>query len=265
MNERLFRAASGLPQYGPKPGDTIAVWFSCGAASAVAAMLTIRLYGHYCNIRIINNPVIEENWDNRRFLHDVEKWLGVQIEIATHKSFPFASASEVWERRKYMAGIDGAPCTSLLKKGARQQWEQENSVEWHVLGFHAGERKRHEKFVALERSNVLPVLIECGFTKELCAREIFFAGIELPLAYKLGLPNANCIGCVKATSPTYWNKIREVAPDVFEARAQQSRRLGVRLVRVNNERIFLDELSPDAVGRPLEELKMPDCTIFCEE
>tara|TARA_R110000782_G_scaffold266777_1_gene361576 strand:+ start:209 stop:406 length:198 start_codon:yes stop_codon:yes gene_type:complete len=57
-------------------GDTIAVWFSCGAASAVAAKKTIELYGGIADIRIMNNPIKEEHPDNQRFLRDVEEWLG---------------------------------------------------------------------------------------------------------------------------------------------------------------------------------------------
>ena len=55
----------------------IAVWFSCGAASAVAAKLTLEKYGSEHNISIINNPVKEEDNDNRRFLKDVEKRVGL--------------------------------------------------------------------------------------------------------------------------------------------------------------------------------------------
>lgn len=54
----------------------IAVWFSCGAANAVAAKKTIEKYGKKQEVRIINNPIKEEHPDNQRFLKDVEKWLG---------------------------------------------------------------------------------------------------------------------------------------------------------------------------------------------
>jgi len=50
---------------------------------------------------------------------------------------------------------------------------------------------------------------------------------------------------------------------VFAARAEQSRLLGVRLVRVQGERIFLDELDPNAVGRPLKNMQF-ECGLFCE-
>ena len=47
--------------------ETIAVWFSCGAASAVAAKLTVDKYRETHNILIVNNPVKEEHSDNIRF------------------------------------------------------------------------------------------------------------------------------------------------------------------------------------------------------
>ena len=53
-----------------KDNDKIAVWFSCGAASAVALKLTVEKYG-LDNVYAVNNPVIEEHDDNLRFLDDV--------------------------------------------------------------------------------------------------------------------------------------------------------------------------------------------------
>ena len=51
--------------------QNITVWFSSGAASAVAAKLTLMKYGHNNNVRIVNNPIKEEHEDNKRFLKDV--------------------------------------------------------------------------------------------------------------------------------------------------------------------------------------------------
>ena len=244
--------------------ETIAVWFSCGAASAVAAKKTVELYADTHKIRVINNPVAEEDADNRRFLKDVEKWIGVEVETCVNKNYPEASAVAVWEKRKFMSGPHGAPCTSELKKKARQQWEQENHADWHVLGFTYDERKRHERFVLTERSNVLPVLIDQKITKAMCYEIVAAAGIKLPRIYKLGYPNANCIGCVKSSSPTYWNHVRKMHPETFAERAVQSRELGARLVRHNGERIFLDELPEDAKGAPMKTMDF-ECGIFCTE
>lgn len=242
----------------------IAVWFSCGAASAVAAKKTIEKYGAAADIRVLNNPVVEEDEDNRRFLKDVEAWIGVKIESVTSKKFPSASAVDVWAKHKYMGGVLGAPCTMELKKRARQAWEKDNLVDWHVLGFTADEKRRHDRFVLTERSNLLPVLIDANITKSDCYRIVQSAGIALPRIYSLGYPNANCIGCVKATSSTYWNHVRAMHPDVFGARAAQSREIGARLVRYKGKRMFLDELPADAKGRSMKSMDI-ECGIFCEE
>lgn len=239
----------------------IAVWFSCGAASAVAAKLTIEKYP---DVRVVNNPVIEEDEDNERFLSDAETWLGVKIERATNSRYPSCSARDVWQDRRFMSGPLGAPCTIELKKRARQEWERINKPDWHVLGFTIDERHRFDRFVLSERDNVLPVLIDAGLTKQDCLNIISAAGIKPPRIYRKGFPNANCIGCVKATSPTYWSLVRKEYPEIYADRAAQSRELGVRLVRYKNKRMFLDELPEGATGRPLKNMQI-DCGIFCEE
>lgn len=258
----------------PKDGDTIVVWFSCGAASAVATWLTLRCYGHRCDVRVVNNYIKQEDADNRRFLADVEQWLGVSIEQAKSSKYPAGDCVEVWDDRKYISGTKGAPCTTWLKKKARDEWEGRNLPDqhwtigsgcWLVMGFTADEEARHNKFVKTERPNLLSILIEAGLTKQDCFQLVTNRGIELPLMYRLGYPNANCIGCVKATSPTYWNHVRKVHPQEFAERAEQSRRIGCKLTRHQGKRLFLDELPADAVGRPMKSLKMPECTIFCEE
>ena len=247
----------------------IAVWFSCGAASAVAAWQTIRQYP-MANIRILNNPIAEEDEDNLRFLCDVEDWLreGTEwdgrIEFVRNVKYPKQSCVEVWDDVSFMSGKDGAPCTKFLKKHARQEWEKQNRIDYHVLGFTADEAKRHVRFTTTERENVLPVLINARITKADCYQILMKAGLRLPRVYLEGYPNANCIGCCKATSPTYWNHVRQTRPEIFAERAEQSRRIGARLVRVKGERIFLDELDPKANGRPMKNMDF-ECGVFCEE
>jgi 3'-phosphoadenosine 5'-phosphosulfate sulfotransferase (PAPS reductase)/FAD synthetase len=281
-------------------GKTIVVWYSCGAASTVAVMETIKRYGADNTIRVVNNPIAEEDPDNQRFLKDVEKYLGIKIERAVNRKYPAASCVEVWEKRQYMSGTKGAPCTHELKKVARQQWENENRFDYMVLGFTVEEAGRHSLFVKTERENVLPVLIDAGISKDDCYRIVTQAGLVLPRVYFDGYPNGNCIGCVKATSATYWNHVRKMDPAVFWARAEQSRRIGAKLVRchpkylhwceqddqgrwhdrrdglplyridskgrekLESPRIYLDELPPEAKGRPMKGMDF-ECGIFCEE
>lgn len=241
--------------------QTIAVWFSCGAASAVAAKLAVLLYGSTHNVLVVNNPVAEEHPDNLRFLNDVSKWIGQPIITANNSDYPSNSCVDVWDKVKYMSGVRGAPCTKWLKKEARYRFESANKIHWHVLGFTADEKDRSDRFMKFERENVLPILIDYNITKEDCFNVIQSAGIMLPEIYFLGYPNANCIGCVKATSATYWNHVRKMHPEQFTARAEQSRKIGARLVRYKGKRMFLDELPPDAKGR---KMKSWECGIFCD-
>lgn len=242
-------------------GKTIVVWFSCGAASAVAAKKTFEKYGQLNNVLIVNNPVAEEHEDNQRFLKDVEKWIGTSIIQAKNTEINTISAYEIWEKRKYMSGVKGSPCTMLLKKQARYEFELNNKIDWHVLGFTIEEKNRHIRFTKFERENVLPILIESELSKSDCFKIVEEAGILLPSIYKLGYPNANCIGCVKSSSPTYWNLVREKHPKIFDQRAEQSRRIKCKLVRIKGKRIYLDELPPDVKGG---KIKSYECGVFCD-
>lgn len=275
--------------------DTIVCWFSRGAASAVAAKKTIEEYGEKCKIRVLTNPVLEEHYDNLRFEKDVEEWLGLPIEHVLNKNFTNFSAVEVWEKRKYMSGVMGAPCTKELKKQARYDWESENHFDWLVLGFTSDEENRYWRFYNGERTNILPVLIKRRITKEKCFKILQRENIKLPEIYSIsskfatGFPNANCIGCVKTGSPTYWNHVRETFPAVFKSRSEQSRKFGTKLISTHPKhlpwweetkkgvwtnrktgeisekpsvRIFLDELPPDLKTSNLKSLNV-ECSSFC--
>jgi len=245
-------------------GQTIAVWVSCGAASAAAAVITLKKYGEMCKVRLLNNPVAEEHEDNQRFINDLSVLLNHSIEPVLNPDWPSCSIFDVFEKRKYISGVHGAPCTGELKKKARQNWEKSNHVDWHVMGFSIEEKNRHNRFVLTEKENVIPVLIEECMTKDDCGKMLISLGINLPEAYSLGMPNANCVGCVKATSPTYWNLIRKIDICRFNKICKVSRGIGTKLVRFNGKRIFLDELPEWAVGEPIKEMNL-ECGFFCEE
>lgn len=241
---------------------TIVVWFSCGAASAVAAKLTIDKYGKYNNVLVVNTPVKEEHEDNIRFKKDVENWIGHPIIQKTCKKYPNSSAVEVWDKRRYMSGINGAPCTLELKKQARYELEKECNIDYHVLGFTYDEKHRHDKFILSERDNVLPILIDAKMTKSDCFSYLKAHKILLPFIYTLGFPNANCIGCCKSSGVGYWQLVREKFPDIFIKRCEQSRELGCKLVIHKGQRIYLDELPLTAKGR---KIKSWDCGIWCDK
>lgn len=240
---------------------TIVVWFSCGAASAVAAKKTIELYGKENNILIVNTPIANEHEDNKRFLSDVEKWIGQKIIIKTSSKYPNSNIEEVFSHRKYMSGVAGAVCTKELKKESRYEFEKENKIDFNVLGFTIDEWQRQKKFNLHERVNTIPVLINFLITKEDCFAILKREGIQIPFIYSLGFKNANCIGCVKSQSPKYWNLVRKEFPEIFQKRSQQSREIGCRIIKRKNKRLFLDELQENDQNGKIDN---PDCGIFCD-
>ena len=252
-----------------KDGDTVAVWFSCGAASAVALQKTILRYPK-CKIRVLNNPVREEPDDNRRFLNDIANWLKVDIELVINPKYPHCSAVKIWEKVRAMAFPKGAPCTTRLKREARQYWEKTNHFDWLVMGFTAEESRRANNFKMTERTNLLTPLIDLKINKKRCFEIIQKAGIRLPISYYNGLPNANCIGCPKATSPNYWSAVKKNYPDIFQQRLELSERLDVKLLEVREERLSLTMLDKIQyrrleMGISQDEQLSFDCGLFCEE
>lgn len=227
------------------------VWFSCGAASAVAAKLTLARYPAaeilYCDTLVYEHP------DNVRFLQDCERWLGKEIERL--RSDTYTDIFDVFDRTGWLVGPHGARCTTELKKKVRQAYATSHDI--HVFGFTTDEGKRIERF---EEQNpelfVWWVLADAGYTKQMCLDTLAQAHILLPEMYRLGYKNNNCIGCVKG-GKGYWNKIRRDFPAAFERMAAQERKMGTRIFKD----VWLDDLPRDA-GRYESELEM-ECGVGC--
>jgi hypothetical protein len=218
------------------------VWFSCGGASAVAAKCAVEKYGDACEV-VYCDTMSTEHEDNARFFADIERWIGRTIKVI--KSAKYASVDEVFEKRRYMSGIKGAICTTEMKKIPRVAFQ--DATDTHVFGYTVGEEKRAESFEEENPSlHVEWILIDAGITKDQCKHILAANGIALPAMYGLGFDHNNCLGCVKATSPGYWNRTRRHFPGVFARRAAQSRAIGAKLARVKGQRIYLDQLPPDA-------------------
>jgi 3'-phosphoadenosine 5'-phosphosulfate sulfotransferase (PAPS reductase)/FAD synthetase len=231
-------------------------WFSSGAASAVATKLALRDDPHavvaYCETGA-------EHPDNERFIADCEAWFGRPVERL--RSERYASTWDVFERRRYLAGIDGALCTVELKVMPRLAWQQPHDV--HVFGYTAdaadvtrASRLRETYF----EMQIRTPLIDRGLTKAAVIDMIDRAGIRPPPMYALGFQNNNCIPCVKATSPNYWALVRREFPAEFDRMAKLARELDVRLCRINDERRFIDEIPIDW---PVVEAIAPACDFLC--
>lgn len=239
----------------------IVVWFSCGAASAVAAKKTIEKYGLDAVTVVYCDTSANEHPDNGRFFNDVQSWIGK--DITRLKSTEATTIEEVFEKRRYMSGPYGAPCTVALKKQPRFAFQRADDI--NIFGFTADEAKRITKFRQRNPELYMEwILQDQHITKRDCLRTLQQARIAIPVLYRQGYKNNNCIGCVKATSAKYWNMIRRDYPEVFEHRAQQSRDIGARLTRFEGNRIFLDELPENYMGNgKLENISCgPDCGVL---
>jgi hypothetical protein len=232
------------------------VWYSCGAASAIAAKMTLvdtpDAVITYCATR-------SEHPDNERFMQDCQRWFNRGITRLS--SLEYQDTWHVWEARKYLAGIHGAPCTTALKVEPRLIWQQPTDI--HVFGYTADKRdvtRAEELRTNYPEMQIRTPLIDAKVTKANTLAMIEGAGIDLPVMYKLGFHNNNCIPCVKATSPDYWSLVRQAFPDEFQRMAALSRKLNVRLTRIKGERKFIDEIPPDW---PTTNPIAPACDFLC--
>jgi len=236
----------------------VVCWFSCGVTSAVATKMALRKYGATHDIVVARIQIDSEHPDNERFAADCERWLGVKMTVL--RSDEYRDPWDVWTKRRYIAGIKGAPCTTYLKKAVRDDFQQPGDIQ--VFGFDASERTRADEFRKRNfEINLATPLIDNQISKEECLALIERAGIEIPAMYRLGFNNNNCIGCPKGGAG-YWNQIREHFPETFERMAALEADIGAKLINLGGKHITLRELSPDA-GRKGKQPKIT-CDLLCQ-
>lgn len=231
------------------------VWFSAGAASAVAAKLVIAQQPSHLVVAYVDPG--SEHPDSARFLDDCEEWFG--HPIIRLRSDRYADTWQVWSERRYLVGPTGALCTAELKKKVRFAFERPDDRQ--VFGYTVEEQHRADRFREQNPGvELVTPLIDAGLTKSDCLAMVDRASLQLPEMYRLGYRNNNCVGCVKG-GMGYWNKIRRDFPDVFDRMAALERDLGRTVIRVDGAAIFLDELDPDR-GSHANEPDM-DCSLMC--
>lgn len=238
----------------------ILVWFSCGAASAVAAKLAVEQYPD-CEVLYCDTLAFEHS-DNLRFMCDIEKWVGKDIKVIG--SDKYNDIYDVFDKTGWLVGVGGARCTTELKRNVRLKYQKDGDL--HIFGLTHDEHIRIERFEKSNGSiNLEWMLYDNNITKTDCYRILKENNIELPEMYKLGYNNNNCIGCVKGQSG-YWNKIRVDFPEVFDRMAKQERKMNVAINKSyagdgKRKRVFLDELDTNA-GR---DIPQPDieCGALC--
>lgn len=239
--------------------------FSCGAASAVATKLVLETFPD-AEVGIFNAFVRNEPADNRRFLADCERWFGRTITVLQNDIYN-ADTHEVWRRKRYIKGRLGAPCSSELKRNLLDGALRPGDTL--VIGYTTEEQDRLDKFIDANNGRaVFAPLIEAGLTKRDCFGIIERAGIELPISYRMGYSNANCVGCPKG-GQAYWQAIRRDYPVEFAQikTIQETIGPGAYFLRFRSgprkdERMSLAELPPGE-GNMADE---PDfsCGVLCE-
>ena len=249
-----------VDSYDMKNSSPIIAWFSCGATSAVACMLALKKYK---NVRVVYIDTHSGHSDNLRFIRECEDWYGTKIEVRDNPKW--VDVSDVIKRTGFINGPSGAACTLHLKKEVRYALEKELG-QWsgQVWGF---DFTRHEINRAIRLQEQYPLnkplfpLIEEQLTKSDCLAILRSQGIELPVMYRMGYHNNNCIGCVKG-GIAYWNKVRRDFPDVFDRMARLERVVGRACLKDGGGLLFLDELDPSR-GRGLEPI-VPSCSLMCQ-
>jgi 3'-phosphoadenosine 5'-phosphosulfate sulfotransferase (PAPS reductase)/FAD synthetase len=219
---------------------TTIAWFSGGITSAVACKLAL---GVDPNLEIIFIETGSHHPDLLRFLHDCEKWFGKNIQILQHETIK--SVEECLKKYRFINSPAGARCTSTLKSDVRKRWEKtRDDIDTYVWGFEFGakEENRAKRIVQRQpdKKHIFP-LIEAKIDKPAAIKFVQEAKIEIPMMYKLGYHNNNCLGCVKG-GMAYWNKIRVDFPEIFERTAKLEREIGAKCLKS----YYLDELPPDA-------------------
>lgn len=235
--------------------------FSCGAASAVATKISDADEIWYAKTG-------GEDVDNERFLIDCQEWFGKEITIL--RSDKYASTWDLWEAKRFLSGPRGAPCTKELKVKPLQEHALPGDI--NVIGYTCKEAKRVKQIQAIAPEALFEFpLIERSIDKSACLGALEKAGIKPPRVYELGFHNANCIPCVKATSPAYWALMRKHFPEEFSRMDRRARELGATLVQFSNrlnketgkwekERGFPSDVPEDT---PTQDPISPACDLLC--
>lgn len=239
----------------------IAVYFSCGEPSAVAVKVLQTELRPTDELAIVRCLVPNEHPDNERFAVDCGAWFGQPvIHLASDE---YADCWDVWERRRYLNGHAGAPCTIAMKKQPRQQFEATWQPDVTAYGFTIEEAARAERFRQQNPEIRLDTpLIRAGLSASDCAAIVARAGIERPAMYRLGFKHNNCRTCVKARGPGYWARVRQHFPADFQRMAKLSRELNWTPCRAGDDTpIWLDELP---LNTPMvDDSADIDCSLLC--
>src|ERR1700761_4493777 len=229
------------------------MWFSCGAASAVATKFFLKDHPEalvcYCDTSKNEHP------DNERFIKDCEEYFGKSILRLKSSSYPKMDVEQVLLSHQFINGPFGAPCTKRLKKDVRKEFQL--PTDFHAFGYTSDEKIRIERLKESEPDLKFTCPLYNNFiSKKDCYTILKEAGIKIARMYELGYVNNNCIGCVKG-GKGYWNKIRKDFPSIFWKMAQLEMKIGASCINGT----FLFDLKKGE-GNYTTDYE-PDCGVVC--
>ena len=212
--------------------------------------------------RIMYADTGAEDPDNRRFLLECEdKLFTVPVEIV--KSDKYDSTWDVWEGRRFLGSIFGAPCTKYLKRIPLDSAAAKVPGAVVLIGFTVEERSRAAAVVARNEGKFEFPLIDRGVTKDDCRGLLERKGVREPIAYSRGFSHSNCIPCCKASSGDYWQLMRRWYPEEYERFGKLERAFGKTRGQayLKGEYHFLDSL-------PIRDVTydggVPPCDLLCQ-
>jgi 3'-phosphoadenosine 5'-phosphosulfate sulfotransferase (PAPS reductase)/FAD synthetase len=233
--------------------------FSCGVPSLVAAKLAIAEYGAD-RVEVVRSDTRSEHPDNERFLRDAEEWLGKKAVVLA--SDEYRDIWHVYRKERFIRSHKGVKCRGELKLAPFYRYYQPTDLL--VFGYTADSRDaaRAVRLQATSPEMMTFPLIKRGLVRADCMAIVRRAGIEIPMMYRLGFNNNNCLGCPNG-GMGYWNLIRIHFPDRFEEMCLIQDELGPGswFLERRGERISLRMLEPgDGDHRTEPEI---DCSIMC--
>lgn len=206
--------------------NDIICWWSGGVTSAVACKTAIDLYGlERCRFIMIDTN--NEDEDTYRFKSDCEKWYKKKIESigCVGEGKKYETMEDVWYDFLSLDNATGAICSSESKRQVRLDFQKRNEYTYQVFGFDTSSKKEIWRSVGLKNNYptakpIFPNLLY-GYTKKNCISILEEANIEIPIAYKLGFSNNNCLKtlCVQG-GIGYWQLAEQIKIKEFNKMAQ---------------------------------------------
>jgi len=226
MSEFLYgRVINEFPirnGYNEKISGRVIGWLSGGVASAIACKLAIDHYGDAVELVFCDTQA--EHPDTHRFLQDFCRALGRTYK--TIKSPRFDNPEQVWRHYKGLNFAHGAPCSTVLKREVRVNFQEINTDFSQVFGFDY-EKKEERRAANLlgnypEINPIFP-LIAKQVSREKVFKMLEDMGVKRPVTYDhffnnncIGsfdkienLKNGNGFGCIQG-GIGYWQKVKKL-------------------------------------------------------